>query len=645
MATNMGCERGLPVSGRGIGEVALRSERRARMMLDHTTDLIALLTLEGVVVDVNQPWEAVLGLDPTQLVGRHVSEFALPGQAEQLFATFREAVATEAAHVVVPLRHVTTAAVVHVEFSHRRVQLDGDAFVIAIGRDITHELDATRRLAEAEQLYRTLIEQVPDIVWRASASGEFLFITPNVATITGFTPDQLCADSKLWFSRVHPDDIDAVAAALGYVMSHRSTFDQEYRFRTRDDRWIWLRTRVNPDRERATFEGLTSDVTAKRVLEQSLAQAQKMEAVGQLSGGIAHDFNNLLAVILANSCFLLEDLNESDPRRNDAEEIKAAAERAASLTRQLLAFSRRQVLEMVVVDVNAVVNGLGKMLRRLIGEDIAFSLVEGSSIGSIKADVGQLEQVIVNLVVNARDAMPHGGKLVIETSNVDIEPGSTVVGIPAGEYVQLSISDTGTGMTAETKRRLFEPFYTTKERGKGTGLGLSTCHGIVHQFGGHICVYSELGRGTVFKVFLPRLATVERPLRPRSQTIDTRGTETLLLVEDEEQVRSAFGRMLAHHGYRVVVASDCEEALALIRAAASPFDLIISDVVMPKTSGLELVELARGLAPTSRVLLMSGFTDHAMLGVDISERGFNFLQKPFAPATLTKKVRQILDGA
>jgi nitrogen-specific signal transduction histidine kinase/CheY-like chemotaxis protein len=394
------------------------------------------------------------------------------------------------------------------------------------------------------------------------------------------------------------------------------------------------------------MDGMITDITERKQLEESVRLSQKMEAIGQLTGGIAHDFNNILASILANSHFLIEDLADHDPRRADAQEIKIAAERAAALTRQLLAFSRRQVLEPTTVDLNSTVNGLEKMLRRLIGEDIEFSVIPGADLGSVRVDVGQLEQVIMNLVVNARDAMPLGGGLLIETSNVELgdEYAASHVSAVPGSYVMLAVSDTGCGMNAETQRRIFEPFFTTKELGKGTGLGLSTCYGIVKQSGGYIWVYSEPGRGTTFKIYFPRVNGRPEAGRKLSGSFNVRGSETILVVEDDDRVRNAVSRMLEPLGYTVLSARNAGEASDVVAHHAESIDLVLSDVVMPSSSGPEVVAELQRKAPAARALFMSGYTDHAVLRNGALEGGTNFIQKPFAPEALVKKVREVLDA-
>jgi PAS domain S-box-containing protein len=391
--------------------------------------------------------------------------------------------------------------------------------------------------------------------------------------------------------------------------------------------------------------------TARRSAEQSLReteeqlrQAQKMEAVGRLAGGVAHDFNNMLSVILSYANMTVSSLSSEDPRRKDIEEIQKAVDRASRLTRQLLMFSRQQVLDPKVLDLNESLRSMNNMLERILGEDVELISSERAR-GRIKADPGSIEQVILNLVVNARDAMPTGGRLTIETADVqlDADYGQRHMGITPGPHVMLAVSDTGTGMDKATQRRIFEPFFTTKGQGKGTGLGLSTVFGIVQQSGGSIWVYSELGKGTTFKVYLPRVATELDEVRSDANIPTLRGSETILVVEDDSQVRAVATSILRRYGYNVVVARNGGEALLLSEKYARPIDLLLADVVMPKMSGPELAQRLSGTRPAMRVLCMSGYTDDSIVRHGVLSAEIAFLQKPFSPETLTRRIRDVLD--
>jgi len=512
---------------------------------------------------------------------------------------------------------------------------------------ISHLLTQTQ---VAEEKYRLLIERIPDAIWSCSADGRFTFITRNITNILGYTPEEMMAETlESSALKIHPDDRPMALQAFREHLEHGTPYDVEYRRQRKDEEWIWLRNRVTASYELdgvRHIEGMLSDVTERRQLEESLRQAQKMEAVGQLTGGIAHDFNNILSTIIVNAHFLMTDLAHEDPRRADAETIKVAADKAAALTRQLLAFGRKQVLEPTVVNLNNVVKGLEKMLRRLISEDVEFSVAFEPSLGAARVDVSQLEQVIMNLVVNARDAMPTGGKLLIETANVELDTQYTDrhTSVPPGKYVMLAVSDTGCGMDEATQFRIFEPFFTTKEPGKGTGLGLSTCYGIVKQSGGYLWVYSEPGYGTVFKVYLPRVQDRPGLIVRKSIAKKLSGTETIILIEDDLQVRSAASRILRGQGYKILEASDGPHALRIASAHSGSIDMALSDVVMPGANGPEVVAQLRKCFPNIKSLFMSGYSDHAVVANGALQVGVNFMQKPFVPQALAKRVREVLDS-
>jgi two-component system cell cycle sensor histidine kinase/response regulator CckA len=392
------------------------------------------------------------------------------------------------------------------------------------------------------------------------------------------------------------------------------------------------------------------DVAAQRErkhLEEQLRQSQKMEAIGRLAGGIAHDFNNLLTAIIGYSQLLLSRLNEDDPMRMEIVEIEKSGRRAASLTSQLLAFSRKQVIQPRVLDLNSVISDLDKMLRRVIGEDIDLINVLNRTLAPVKMDPGQVEQIIMNLAVNGRDAMPRGGRLIIETRNVEFDEHFTEseVLIPPGSYVLLSVSDTGCGMDIETQARIFEPFFTTKPAGKGTGLGLSTVYGIVKQSGGDICFQSEPGRGTTFRVYLPTADGRVEAVSPRSTTVVALpSSETILIVEDEETVRKLTHQVLKMQGYTVLEACDGTEALSICDQQDVTIDLMLTDVVMPRISGAELAKRALSMRPEMKVMCMSGYPDTSTIDHGEFDPSIPFLQKPFTPSALARKVREVLDG-
>ena len=397
---------------------------------------------------------------------------------------------------------------------------------------------------------------------------------------------------------------------------------------------------------RPSVLSVLQDVTQRKQLEEQLRQAAKMEAVGMLAGGIAHDFNNLLTIINGYSQILLGALPAGDPNYTAAEQIMKAGERAAALTRQLLAFSRGQVLQTKAIDLNQLLAGLETMLRRLIGEDIDLRLAPGRDLGHVRADPGQMEQVVMNLVVNARDAMPHGGVLTIETSLVDLDETyvATHAGMKPGQYVALVVSDNGTGMDAATLERLFQPFFTTKGQGKGTGLGMTMVFSIVKQSGGGVEVYSEPGKGTSVKVYLPRIdqPKVVEPEAPPAKAV--RASETILLVEDEDLVRNLVRHTLQSEGYTVLDAPNAERARRISATHKRPIHLMIADVVMPKEGGRALAESLAPQRPAMKVLFMSGYTDQAVVTSGLLSGECHFIQKPFTPAALSRKVRDVLEG-
>jgi signal transduction histidine kinase/ActR/RegA family two-component response regulator len=434
-------------------------------------------------------------------------------------------------------------------------------------------------------------------------------------------------------------------------MRERADARLEYRTTWPDGtvRWISMLGRFSYDAAGAPTRGagIVSDVTERRSLEDQLRQSQKMEAVGQLAGGIAHDFNNLLTAILGFAGFIAESLEESDPRRGDVDEIRQAAERAATLTRQLLAFSRKQILAVRVLRLGDVVGDLTPMLRRLLGESIDLATIVGDH-SFVKADPGQLQQVIVNLAVNAHDAMRDGGRLTIESSDVQLDEAFAQrhPSVRPGPHVKLTVADTGHGMDAATQKRIFEPFFTTKPQGQGTGLGLATVYGIVKQSGGSIWVESAPGRGTTFTVFLPKTDEGrEQEAAPAPEARTNGGAETVMLIEDELLVREYVYKVLSRHGYAVHAFGDPVRAIAYAEAHSAPIDLVLTDVVLPNMSGKAALARILEHHPESGALFMSGYADHAIVQQGMLDPGTAFLPKPFTPAALGRKVREVLDAA
>ena len=513
------------------------------------------------------------------------------------------------------------------------------------------------QVRQAEEKYRLIFENAVEGIFQATPDQHLLTVNPSMARILGYnSPQELIADfnatgRRLW---TRAETADAITSALEVTGVVEGLPIETYR-KSGESIWLSLNLRLVKDENGVTLyhEGTIEDITARteaelhqQELEQQLRQSQKMEAIGRLAGGVAHDFNNLLTAINGYSSLALQRANSDDRIHGYLEEIKRAGERAANLTRQLLAFGRKQMLKPVALNLNDVVSEMSKMLRRLIGEDIFFDAIFDPLLKHIRADLGQIEQVLVNLVVNSRDAMPQGGTLTIETANfaIDHEFASKHLGLSLGDYVVLTVSDNGCGMDEKTKARIFEPFFTTKEVGGGTGLGLSTVYGIVKQSGGNIWVYSEPGEGTVVKVFLPQfLQETEAPTKRLEDAVVPRGSETILLVEDEDVVRGLTRQILEQAGYNVLDTRGGEEAIRVCRERRGPIDLLLTDVVMPEMSGKEVAERLTRLRPATRVLFMSGYTDDAIVHHGVLDSNVEFIHKPFTPLALARKVREVLD--
>jgi len=501
----------------------------------------------------------------------------------------------------------------------------------------------------AELRYHELFDGAPVGLIRCLPDGRILAANAAAARIAGFRGVAALLDANV--TDLYADVRDR-ARVIATLERGETLQDLEMQGRRQDGVLIWVTVNVRPVKDTADrtlhYEWSLADITERRLLESQLRQAQKMEAVGQLAGGVAHDFNNLLTVIGGRCYLMLGKLGPDDALRREVELVRGAAERAARLTHQLLAFSRKQVLEPRVLDLNETVTGIEPLLRRLIGEHIEISVTRGSGLGRVKADAGQLEQVILNLAVNARDAMPQGGQLVLETANAVVDEWTArhVPDVVPGNYVMLSVTDSGHGMDAATRAQIFEPFFTTKEVGKGTGLGLATVYGIVKQSGGFIEVESEPGRGAAFKVYLPGVeeaVAVGEPAKPSGSRL--RGSETVLLVEDDEGLRHLAREILTVQGYTVIEAASPRDALRIHQTHQGRIDLLLTDVVMPEMNGRQLADHLKLAREEMAVLFMSGYTG-AVLSQRDGEGEFtgHLLQKPFTPDGLSRRVREVLDA-
>jgi len=630
-----------------------RAEQRFRSLVQSSSDLIITIDAGGVMRYVSPSAERVLGYGAEHLPAQNIFAYVHPPDLDRFRAFFTRI-----------LRKPGFSA----EEGYRFRRSDGswaDLWVVGTNllhdsniqgivvncRDVSAQTRAEKARVEAETRYRTLVEQLATITYIAKLGlhGEWLYVSPQIEAILGFSPSEWLSEPGLWVSRVHPDDRRLVEETEDATFSGKP-FRAEYRMFRRDGKVIWVNDTaavVHDSDGNTLLHGVMVDVSERKQLETQLRQAQKMQAVGRLAGGIAHDFNNLLTVITGYAHSLLErDHPAEDEVRRSAERIGSAAARAAALTRQLLAFGRRQMLEPRVLNLNSVIAEMDKIMRRLVTENIEIVTKLGANLGSVKADPAQIEQVILNLVINARDAMPEGGVLTVETANLELDRGyadehSTV---RPGPYVMLAVSDTGMGMDADTQARIFEPFFTTKEMGKGTGLGLSTVYGIVEQSEGYIWVYSEPGRGSSFKTYLPRVdQAAQAVLKPTIELSAIHGTEKILLVEDDRMVRDLAQSVLRNCGYTVIAPERIADMESVCREYAGWVDLLLTDVVMPGVSGRDLASSMTSLRPDMKVLYMSGYTDNAIVHKGLLDPGIWFLPKPFTPATLAAKVREVLD--
>jgi PAS domain S-box-containing protein len=526
-------------------------------------------------------------------------------------------------------------------------------YIVGTVVDITARKQAEAALRETEARFRTLVEQLPAITYVAALDTESstLYTSPQVESLLGFSQAEWLADPIRWFKQVHPDDREQVLADLERIRTNTAPVASEYRMLTRDGRVVWFRDEsslIRSDTGQPLYiQGVMLNITERKRLEAQLLQAQKLESVGRLAGGLAHDFNNALTAIGGYAELIAESLPADDPLRADSEHILQATRRASNLTRQLLAFARKQIIDPQVLNLNDLIRSLNALLHRIIGEDVELVIQYAPDLGQVKADPGQIEQVLINLAVNARDAMPHGGKLIVATHNLlfDAVSAQQYMGMQPGEYVLLEVSDTGVGIDAETQQQIFEPFFTTKEPGKGTGLGLAVSHGIVTQAGGYIGVYSEAGVGATFKIYLPRVAGEAAPaLRSAASVPVAGGNETILLAEDEPLVRAVAVQALRAQGYTVLIANTGIAALELARGYRGVIHLVVTDVVMPQMSGTQLVEQLTAVDPSIKVLYMSGYTESTIVHHGMVEPGVTLLLKPFTLSALAHKVREVLDS-
>ena len=640
-----------------IEEALRESEERYRTILENIEDGYYEVDLPGNFTFFNDPVCRLFGYSKDELMGMNDRQYTDQENAKKLFQTFNKVYKTGKPTRGFDweiIRKDGTKRYIEASISLVKNQIGQPIGYRGIVRDITERKEAEEALQESEKKFRVLTETAASGIF-IHRGEKFLYVNPASEAMSGYTREELLK-MNFW-DIIHPDFRELVrqrAQARQQDEPVPSRYELKILTKNGEERWIDLTVgMINFGGEPAIL-GTDFDITERkhaeeemRALEEQLRQSQKMEAVGLLAGGIAHDFNNLLTVINGYSQLSLLDLKESNPLWGNIQEIQKATQKATDLTRQLLAFSRRQILDPKVLDLNTLLRDLNKMLRRIIGEDIELSTQFTNHLGRVKIDPGQFEQMILNLAVNARDAMPSGGKLSIETSNVELdgEYAFNHVGVIPGHYVRLSVSDNGVGMSKEVKERIFEHFFTTKEKGKGTGLGLSTVYGIVKQSGGNIWAYSEPGHGTTLKIYLPRVEEALDTLHGRDETDSLPGgSETVLLVEDEQDVRSLAYRLLRQQGYKVLVAANGVEALHIAREhSGEKIDLLLTDVVMPQMSGKELADQLKTSRPDVKILYTSGYTDDDIVHHGMLDPGTHFLQKPFSHKDLSRKVREVLD--
>ena len=629
---------------------ALRSsEARYRAIVELAFDCIITIDEHGIVTEFNPAAERTFGYGREKAVGQELATLIIPPSLREAHRRgLAHHVDTGVGPVIGKLIEIAAMRADGTEFPAElaitAIESSGPSRMFTgVVRDITRRKRAEAALVESERAYRSTFDDAPLGIAQVSIEGRWLRVNRHLASILGYQADDLSGEPFL--DIFHPDD-----RPMELMTEANRSGAREERVRRKDGQVVWVRLTISALRDAAGmprhFIVIMEDVSERRRLEDRLRQSQKMEAIGRLAGGVAHDFNNLLTAILGYSQLLAEALDPDDPKRHEVEEIVNAAERSAALTGQLLAFSRKQVLLPTILNLNTLIENTSVLLGRLIGEHIDLTTRLAPDLEPVRADVTQLEQIVINLAVNARDAMPSGGRLTIETANTELDgtPGTHPAAPEAGRYVMLAVSDTGVGMDAETQRRLFEPFFTTKEQGQGTGLGLATVYGIVKQSGGFIWGYSEPGQGATFKVYLPASSGTVASTPRRTASVPKReGTETILVVEDERAVRVMTRIILERSGYHVLEAATPDEALRLFREHVETIDLLITDVVMPGSHGPALYKQLVAHRGPLKVLYMSGYTDDEIVHAGRLERGVNFIEKPFTAQKLTGKIREILD--
>jgi PAS domain S-box-containing protein len=630
----------IDVTERRRAEEALReSENRFRSLAEAAFEGIAI-TERGRVVDVNRQLTEMLGYPAAEMIGRPVADFVAPDSVASVEERIRGGSEGLYEHSLLRKDGSSFPAEAHA----RAFPFHGRQLRVTALRDITE-----RKRAEEEQARLSrVVAQAGESILITDPEGTIVYVNPAFERITGYTRAEAVGQNPRILKSGRQDE--AFYRGMWDTLVRGGVWSGRLVNRRKDGTFFDEDVTIGPVRDASgrivNYVAVKRDVSREVLLQQQLLGSQKMDAIGRLAGGVAHDFNNLLFVIMSYGEIVLRSLPAENPLRGRVAQILKAADRAAGLTRQLLAFSRKQVLQPRTLDLNVIVSDMGSMLQRVIGENIKIVTRLEPRLASVRADPGQLEQVVMNLAVNARDAMPDGGRLVIETRNAEVAEDYTASHPPVapGQYAMLAISDTGSGMTAETQANIFEPFFTTKEVGKGTGLGLSTVYGIVKQSGGYIWVYSEIGVGTTFKVYFPAIDEVARNGEGKRDEIALpRGTETALVVEDEDSVRDVLQQILEGNGYRVLSARDGAEAFQIADTHAGAIQLLVTDVIMPGMTARDAVERITATHPETKVLYISGYTEEGISQQGVISPGTAFLSKPFGAAAFLLKIRELLD--
>ncbi|HKH83111.1 MAG TPA: PAS domain S-box protein [Gemmatimonadales bacterium] len=642
-------ERGRAQAQKTQAEAALASsERRFRSLVQNSSDLVTILAPDGTILYASDSAERIVGYSPGQLVGSSLLSYLDRDSAQKVEVLLQDGQTNGAGPIEFSLRRADGSPVWLEAVGTNLLNDTTIRGIVLNARDVSERKRSDRALRESEERYRDLFDHASDLVCMSAPDGSLLYVNRAWVDGTGYGEEEIARMQLM--DVVHPESRAFYGEVLQRVLQGDRADHFELVFVPKAGAPITVEGSLSctfKDGQPSVVRGIYRDVTERKRVEEHLRRAERMQAAGKLAGGVAHEVNNMMTGVIGFSEFLLRSLEEGDARRADVEEIIKAGTRAADVTRQLLAFTRQQFLQPQVLDINTVVSNMEKLLRRSLGEAHSLELRLSSEVAPLRADRGQLEQVLINLVINARDALSGHGRVTIETGTAVWDAEYTQrhegVDIPLGRYVLLAVSDTGCGMEPDVQARIFEPFYTTKPVGQGTGLGLSTVYGIVKQSGGYVWVYSEVGLGSVFKVYLPAAEAGVAVATPEPPKTPVQGSETILVVEDEDMVRNLACRGLEEHGYTVVEAQNGTQALEYIKRHPGSVHLVVSDVVMPEMGGRELARLLVKLEPNLPVLYMSGYTGDDVLQRGLLEPGAPFQQKPFTPLGLAAKVRSMLD--